>query len=142
MFLWDSNILRHFGEGHPILQFHLQRVSWSEIALPSVVVAEVLRGRSDFALKAEPSQASLAHARLMQTLKSLEQFNIVVFDDECSQTLTKLQQTHKAHKRYADLLIAAMALAGNHVMVTRNQKDFVDLLPPDRLANWIDDKPA
>lgn len=22
------------------------------------------------------------------------------------------------------------------------QKDFIDLLPPDRLANWIDDKPT
>ena len=44
MYLWDANILRAFGQGHTTLRWHLQRVSWSEIALPSVVVAEVLRG--------------------------------------------------------------------------------------------------
>jgi hypothetical protein len=37
MYLWDSNILRHFGEGHPTLRLYLEQISWSEIALPSVV---------------------------------------------------------------------------------------------------------
>lgn len=54
MYLWDANILRHFGQGHPTLRLHLSRIPWSEIALPSVVVAEVLRGRCDFALQAAP----------------------------------------------------------------------------------------
>lgn len=43
MYLWDSNILRHFGDGHPTLRLHLERIPWTEIALPSVVVAEALR---------------------------------------------------------------------------------------------------
>lgn len=65
MYLWDTNILRHFGEGHPILKLYLQRVPWSEIALPSVVVAEVLRGWCEFALKATPSRAPFAHRLLL-----------------------------------------------------------------------------
>jgi len=56
MYLWDANIVRYFGQGHPTLRLHLWRVSWAEIALPSVVVAEVLRGRCDFALKASPAK--------------------------------------------------------------------------------------
>ncbi len=72
MWLWDSNILRYyFGEKHPILHLHLKRISRDEIALPSVVVAEVLRGRCDFALKASPSQAAWAHQQLLQTQKLL-----------------------------------------------------------------------
>jgi len=47
----------------------------------------------------------------------------------------------KSKKRYADMMIAAMALAGNHVVVTRNTKHFTDLLPPGQLANWIDTPP-
>lgn len=66
MYLWDSNILRHFGEGHPTLRLHLERIPWSEISLPSVVVAEVLRGRCEFALKASPSEAPRAHALLLK----------------------------------------------------------------------------
>jgi hypothetical protein len=27
----------------------------------------------------------------------------------------------------------------NHIIVTRNRADFVDLLPKGQLANWIDD---
>lgn len=67
MYLWDANILRAFGQGHATLRSYLLRVPWSEIALPSVVVAEVLRGRCDFALKATPGEAPLAHQRLLDT---------------------------------------------------------------------------
>ena len=139
MYLWDSNILRYFGTGHPQLTSSLQQVSWSEIGLPSVVVAEVLCGRCDFALKALPEQAPFAYAALASTLKLLNRFNTVVFNEEAAEALKELQQRHKAHKRYADLQIAAMAKAGGHVVVTRNLKHFKELLPRNQLANWIDD---
>ena len=35
----------------------------------------------------------------------------------------------KTRKRYADVLIAAQALTGRHILVTRNRDDFRDLLP-------------
>ena len=53
-----------------------------------------------------------------------------------------LMKQHSSHKRYADLMIAAIAIVGNHIVVTRNQKDFVDLLPKHQLQNWIDDPPT
>jgi len=142
MYLWDANILRHYGEEHPTLRRHVQHVSWSEIAVPSVVVAEVLRGRCEFALKAPPSKAALAHSLLLQTQEFLNQFNVLPFDEECARALEELQQHHQAHKKYADMMIAAMAKAGVHIVVTRNQKDFENLLPPNQLANWIDVEPA
>ncbi len=141
MWLWDSNILRHFGEKHPILSLYLEQISWSNIALPSVVVAEVLRGRCEFAIKASPEQAPLAHQRLLQTQQLLSQFNVIVFDEKCAEALVKLRQKHKTHKQYADMMIATMALAGNHIVVTRNVKHFEPLLPKNKIANWIDDKP-
>lgn len=120
---------------------HLKHVSFSEIALPSVVVAESVRGRCEFALKAELAQLPLAHEALAQTLVLLQKFQVIVFDQQMAQTMAKLQQQHRSNKRYADMMIAAMALTGNHIVVTRNQKHFVDLLPSHQLANWIDDPP-
>jgi predicted nucleic acid-binding protein len=38
-------------------------------------------------------------------------------------------------------MIAAMALAGNHIVVTRNTKHFSDVLPPHQIENWIDFPP-
>jgi predicted nucleic acid-binding protein len=141
MYLWDANILRAFGQGHGTLRLHFQRVPWSEIALPSVVVAEVLRGRCDFALKATPAEAPLAHQRLLDTQQMLAQFHIVVFDAACATVMERLQRRHRRRKRYADLMIAAIVAAGRHILVTRNQVDFSDVLPPAQLANWIDDPP-
>lgn len=120
MYLLDSNILRHYAEGHPVLREHLSRHAWGEIALPSVVVAEVLRGRSDHALKALPSEAPLAHQLLLQTQQILLLFSVVVFDQPSAEIMLRLQQKVKVHKRYADVMIAATAIAGNHVVVTRN----------------------
>ncbi len=142
MYLWDTNILRHFAEGHSVLQEHLLRVPWAEIALPSVVVAEVLRGRCEFALKATPAQAPLAHHLLMETRQLVQQFNVVVFDQACADELVQLQRTSKTRKRYADAMIAAMARAGHHIVVTRNQVHFADLIPPGQLVNWIDAPPS
>jgi predicted nucleic acid-binding protein len=142
MYLWDANIVRYFGQGHPTLRLHLLRVPWAEIALPSVVVAEVLRGRCDFALKASPAEAPLAHRRLLETQQMLSRFHVVVFDESCAEVMERLRRKHKRRKRYADLMIAAMAEAGRDIVVTRNQTDFVDLLPKAQLANWIDDPPS
>jgi len=141
MYLWDSNILRHYPEDHPVLKAHLQRVLLTEIALPSVVVAEVLRGRCESALKAPADRAARAHAQLLETHRLVQTFQVIVFDQHCAALLQQLQQKHKSHKRYPDLMIAATALALNHIVVTRNTRHFADLLPANRLANWIDDPP-
>ncbi len=65
----------------------------------------------------------------------------IVFDEKCAKALAELRQKHKKHKCYADMMIAAMVLAGNHIVVTRNVKHFEPLLPKNKIANWIDDKP-
>ena len=52
--------------------------------------------------------------------------------------LTALRSRVNTRKRYADVVIAAMALAGGDIVITRNVDDFRDLLPADRLQNWID----
>ncbi|MEZ4662715.1 MAG: type II toxin-antitoxin system VapC family toxin [Caldilineaceae bacterium] len=140
--MWDANILRHFAEKHPTLQAHLTRVSWSEIALPSVVMAEVLRGRCEFALKATVEQAPFAHQQLLVTQQLLQKFHTIPFDHACAEAMRQLQRTVKTNKRYADAMIAATAIAGGHIVVTRNIVDFRDLLSAQQLANWIDSPPT
>ena len=113
--------------------------SW--LALPSTVVAETLRGRCDFALKASPEQLPLAHQRLLETQQLLQEFQVISFNSVCAQTMKQLQQKAKSRKRYADMIIAATVLAGRHILVTRNQKHFVDLLPKTQCVNWVDKPP-
>lgn len=141
MYLWDTQIVGHFIDDHPILLDHVERVKWDEIALPSPTVAELLRGRSEFALKATPEQVVAAHQRLWQTQQLIARFRQLFIEAKDASVFKKLLSRIKSKKRYADMMIAAMALAGHHVVVTRNTKHFADLLPPAQLANWIDDPP-
>jgi predicted nucleic acid-binding protein len=78
---------------------------------------------------------------LEETRQLLNNFAVAIFDQSSSDALARLQQQHRAHKRHVDLMIAAMAIAGNHIIITRNQKHFADLLLPRQLMNWIDDLP-
>lgn len=92
-------------------------------------------------MKARPSDLTRAHALLFQTQQLLSRFNVVVFDESSAALLTDLREKHRTHKRYADLMVAAMAHAGRHVIVTRNVAHFEGILPRDRVANWIDQEP-
>ena len=71
----------------------------------------------------------------------LSQFHGVVFDAACATVMDDLRQRHRRRKRYADLMMAAVVAAGQHILVTRHRADFRDVLRPTRLAHWIDDPP-
>lgn len=142
MYLLDSNTLRAYLKGHQTVIAHTLRVPLEEIALPSVVAAEALRGRCEYLLKATAEQTQLAENLLQETLRTLQSFQLVTFDQASVAVLNHLLKQHQSRKRHADVMIAALASAGHHIVVTRNTKDFADLLPALQLQNWIDDPPV
>jgi predicted nucleic acid-binding protein len=139
-FLWDSNILRHYLDDHTRLLQNLKKVPRQNVLLPVVVAAEQLRGRSDAVLKAEPAQLARTQELFRQTQILLSRFQILYFDEKSLAVAANLKEQVKTRKRYADVLIAAQALAGHHVLVTRNTEDFRDILSFGQLQNWIDDE--
>ncbi len=142
MYLLDSNTLRAYLKGHQTVIAHTLRVPSEEIALPSIVAAEALRGRCEYVLKATADQVELADKLLQETLRTLQSFQFVTFDPASVTALNHLLKQYRSRKRHADVMIAALALAGHHIVVTRNTKDFADLLPALQLQNWIDDPPV
>ncbi len=139
-FLWDSNILRHYLDDHPLLLENLKKVVRSDVRLPVIVVAEQFKGRMDALLKAPPPQLSRAQQLFQQTQAVLSKFELLYFDDQSLAVAAQLTARFNTRKRYADVLIAAQVIAGRHILVTRNTSDFRDLLPPRQLQNWIDEK--
>ena len=133
-FLWDSNILRHYLDDHPRLLQNLKKVPRQAVALPVVVVAEQLRGRSEAVLKAESAQLARAQELFKQTQTLLNKFPILYFDQQSLAVATRLKEQLKTRKRYADVLIAAQALAGRHTLVTRNIDDFRDFFAVKPIA--------
>jgi len=68
-------------------------------------------------------------------------FRVLLFTEEAREEFKRILKKFKSKKRYADMMIAAMAMTCHHVVVTRNTKHFADLLPPHQLANWIAEPP-
>ncbi len=143
----DTNILSYLRKEHPVLCQHIDRVSWDRIHLPSVVVAESWRGRLrqiDGVPKEKPEQALFPDKKLIETHELLRQFKVAPFDKEAANRLLQLQQDARRRKkgfkkRHADMMIAAMTLSYDYILVTRNERDFADLLPIHQVENWIDD---
>ena len=109
--------------------------------MPSVVVAEVLRGRCEFSLKATPDQVPHAYRLLFDTMAMLQTFDIALFDEECARIVADIRTQVSVRKRYVDVMIAAIAISTHKTLVTRNKRHFTDLLPPNQIVNWIDDRP-
>jgi predicted nucleic acid-binding protein len=137
-YLLDSNILRHFIRGHLTLMGNITRFRPENVALPFIVEAEQMRGRYDAVLKAEPQNLMREQQRLRETRLTISIFDILYLDEKAAKEMETLPQRVGTKKRYADVIIAAMALAGGHTVVTRNVNDFKDLLPAARIQNWID----
>jgi len=137
-YLLDSNILRAYTAKHPTLTLNLARIPAEQIGIPFIVVIEQLRGRFDAYLKAEPENLLREQERLLVAQQFLSIYQTIYVNEQTIAELTALRSRVNTRKRYADVVIAAMALAGGGVVVTRNVEDFRDLLPADRIQNWID----
>jgi len=137
-YLLDSNILRYYTAKHPTMTRNLARVPAEQIALPFAVVIEQLRGRFDAYLKAEPENLLREQTRLLAAQQFLSLYQTVYVDEKAVAELVALRQRVSTRKRYADVVIAAMALASGDIVVTRNVDDFRDLLPAAKIQNWVD----
>src|SRR5262249_46591790 len=139
-FLWDSNILRHYLNDHPLLLENLKKVPRRDVMLPVVVAAEQFRGRMDGILKAQPAQLPRAQQLFQQTQKVLNKFELLYFDYQSLAVAAKLNARFKTRKLYADVLIPPQTIAGPHILFTKNADDFRDLFPAHQPKNWIDKK--
>jgi predicted nucleic acid-binding protein len=137
-YLLDSNAVRAYTRPSLTFLTNLKRATGAELSIPIVVWIEQVRGRQDALIKAPPDRVLTEQANLLATNRLLENFSVAYFDNRAVQTLGQLLRLHKTNKRYADVMIAALTLAERSILITRNTKDFADLLPAAQLQNWID----
>ena len=125
-YIIDTDCFSLWQQNHPTM---VQRVGMNaeNIAVSIVTVEEVIRGRFNVIKKAsEPSQNDkivLAYGRLWDTLEDLKVLNILKFDQNAWTIYTEFRR-QRIRIGTQDLRIAAIVLANNAILVTRNYRDF------------------
>ncbi|TDY02701.1 tRNA(fMet)-specific endonuclease VapC [Thiohalophilus thiocyanatoxydans] len=119
MVLLDTNVCIHFLNGnHPRILQHFQSHSPDEIALCSVVKAELLYGAQ------RSARVDANQQRLRQFFAPLRS---VPFDDTCAEHYALIRADLAAQSTPIgpnDLIIAATARAHNLTLVTHNTAEF------------------
>jgi len=125
-YILNTDCLSVWQRNHPMMVQRV-KVNAENLAVTIVTVEEVIRGWFNVIRQAsEPSQADklvLAYTRLWDTLDVFTNLNILKFDQNASTIYTEFFR-QRIRIGTQDLRIAAIVLANNAILVTRNNRDF------------------
>lgn len=125
-YILDTDCFSLWQQNHPMMVQRV-KVNAENLAVTIVTVEEVIRGRLNVIRQAsEPSQADklvLAYTKLWDTLDDFKNLNILKFDQNASSIYTKFHRQIRLIGSQ-DLRIAAIVLANNATLVTRNHRHF------------------
>ncbi len=134
-YLLDTDHFTLHEWGHPPLRQRLAAHPPDAIGISIVTAEESLRGRLALLAKNQPGAARLhAYAKLLETFRFLNTIPIVAFEQPAEDRFQFLK-AQKLRIGTCDLKIAAVALANNLTVVTRNRQDF-GRVPGLRLEDW------
>lgn len=134
-FVLDTDHLTLFEHGHQPLKQHLAAHAPDSVGLTVVTVEESLRGRLAAIAKAPDGPARIArYALLLGSLNRFQAFPLAPFDRGAEDQFQQLQ-IMRLRVGSLDLKIAAIALANQLILVTRNRRDF-GRIPGMLLEDW------
>jgi len=139
MILLDTDTLTHFSYGDENVRLRVEAVGDEELAIAMITRHEVLRGRAESLLKAaNEEELRKAVERFQQSEELLADFLVVGFEEASIKNFGRLRKQRNLKKMgRADMLIACIALAHAALLVTRNIKDYKDVVGL-RMENWVD----
>jgi tRNA(fMet)-specific endonuclease VapC len=140
MFVLDTDNLTLLFAGHPRVVSQRDSVPSANIAITVVSYIESLQGRFRFLLTAATGEELMrAQSLLDGTARALARVETVLpIDVRAAAEFDRLHQHRKLRKiGRGDLLIAAITLANQATLVTRNLKDFRQV-PGLSVENWAD----
>jgi len=123
-FLLDTDHLSLQQRGHPQLAKRLAEHPSEEVATSVVSMEEMIRGRlAILSQRSEGEPRISAYRRFQETVHLFCKIPTVAFDPSSEQKFQELK-TLRLRVGSQDLRIAAIALAKDMVVLTRNVKDF------------------
>src|SRR4028118_603691 len=125
-YILDTDCFSLWQQNHPMMVQRVE-VNAENLAVTIVTLEEVIRGWFNVINQASaPSQADKlvwGYTRLWDTLDDFKILNILKFDQNAFTIYTEFRR-QKIRIGTQDLRIAAIVLANNAILVTRNKQDF------------------
>ncbi|NOT63144.1 MAG: type II toxin-antitoxin system VapC family toxin [Acidobacteria bacterium] len=138
MIAFDSNILREIWKDNPVFLARANLIPPEEQAVPAIVIEEALRGRLNVIRQAEAGKAKVslteAYDIFVRTVDEMRGYAILSYTVAADH---QFQEWRKQKIRVAthDLRIAAICIAYNVTLVTRNRRDF-ERIPDLSVEFW------
>ncbi|MDM8516792.1 type II toxin-antitoxin system VapC family toxin [Desulfobacterales bacterium HSG16] len=124
MFILDTDHISLFQRNHPAVVAKILKTSADKLATTIITAEEQLRGRLNRVRKARNDEEIVrAYNNLSATLLYFNSITVIVFDEKPQAIFRKLRK-QKIRVGTQDLRIAAIGLANDATIVTRNRKDF------------------
>jgi tRNA(fMet)-specific endonuclease VapC len=126
----DTNICIYYLKGeHPSIRENLLATPPNEIKIPVIVHSELYYGVQ------KSSRKKANHRKLQEFLMP---FEIVSYTERMSETYAEIRAGCESKGQPVgpnDLLIAAIVVANNGILATRNRKEFIRI-PGLKLTEW------
>ena len=130
LYLLDTNIVIYMRRGVPRVLEHLAAAGRQQVALPSLVVAELAYG-VEKSLYPERNRQTLERLLLEMMVLPWTHAAMWHYARHCHQLRTQGRPIGQM-----DLLIAAQALAEDAILVTNNTREF-ERIDGLQLENWL-----
>ena len=133
-YILDTDHISLAQRGHAQVLSQVLSMSSESLSISIVSVQELMRGRLAQTQRAKNNTSLIrAYKLLHEAITFYRALSIIDFDEHAATVFDDLRQ-QKIRIGTLDLRIAAIALAHNRVLVTRNARDF------ERVPNlWIED---
>jgi tRNA(fMet)-specific endonuclease VapC len=139
MYLLDTDhlsLLERGGAASLSLQRRLEQIPAEEIATTVITYEEQMRGWLARAARARTVEQLLtAYSRLQTHLETFRGIPVIPFDQRAAAEFERLRQA-RVRIGTMDLKIAAIALAQDATLLSRNRSDF-GKVPGLRVEDWI-----
>jgi tRNA(fMet)-specific endonuclease VapC len=128
LFVLDTDILSLWQHAHAAVSRHIASRRPDELAVTVITVQEQLDGWHSRLPHAKTSkQIADLYQRLADTVRFFSRVTILPFPEAA---VLRYEQLRKAHRRLGknDLRIAAIVLEGGDKLITRNTRDFQQIV--------------
>ncbi|WP_413199120.1 type II toxin-antitoxin system VapC family toxin [Nostoc piscinale] len=137
MSLWilDTDSVSLFQNGHPLVSQRVIQIAPDNIAVTIITFEEQIRGRFNVIRQTNSlDKLVIAYSKLHATYNYFNSINLLTFTQEAANCYARFLQ-QKIRIGTQDLRIAAIVIANDAILVTRNQRDFCRV-PGLRFEDW------